>query len=372
MRVLNKFFAAILTGMLFTPAPVFADHGNMPRLTHVFLIVMENHSLNEIIGNPYAPFINQLARSSNLAINYYAIGHPSLTNYLEIVGGSNFGIVNDYNPDWHNASPQSNRDRPIGSSGKDAPTPAQIAPFHIFLPEAPYVGRTIADQLAAAGSSWKTYQENVPASGEVDRVDYSDGVYSNLSAPAVVKPRYVQNLYVAKHNPFVYFAHIQENSGAVNGLRNVVGFSGMNGLYADLGSGKVPNFSFIVPSLCHDMHGLDNGSPLCSNKATLLQTGDATIKTLVTAIRGSSVWQQGNNVIIILWDENDYSDTPNRVAVIVNTNYGGKKRTSKQPYNHFSLLKTLETGFGLPCLNHACDKNVKVMDDLFDAYPAQY
>jgi hypothetical protein len=38
---------------------------------------------------------------------------------------------------------------------------------------------------------------------------------------------------------------------------------------------------------------------------------------------------------------------------------------SSQPYNHFSLLKTLEAGFGVDCLNHACDKNVAVMSDLF-------
>jgi len=38
---------------------------------------------------------------------------------------------------------------------------------------------------------------------------------------------------------------------------------------------------------------------------------------------------------------------------------------SGQPYNHFSLLKSLEAGFGLPCLNHACDSNVNVMTYLF-------
>ena len=365
MRVLNKLITAVMSTALFASAPIFAEQGNIPHLDHVFLIVMENHSLKEIIGSPNTPFINQLTRSSNLAINYYAIGHPSLTNYLEIVGGSNFGIVNDNNPNWHNASHDSRRNKPIAASGKDAPTPARIAPFYIAMASAPFVGGTIGDQLAAAGNSWKTYQENTPASGDVDGVDYSDGMYSNLSTPGIVNSHYVQSLYTAKHDPFVYFAHIQENSGPVNGLRNVVGFAGMNGLYADLGSGKAPNFSFIVPDLCHDMHGLDNGSPLCNNKATLLQMGDATVKTLVTAIQASRVWQQGNNAIIVLWDENDFSDTPNRVAAIIDTNYGGRKRTSSRPYNHFSLLKTLEAGFGLPCLNHACDRNVHVMDDLF-------
>jgi hypothetical protein len=47
------------------------------------------------------------------------------------------------------------------------------------------------------------------------------------------------------------------------------------------------------------------------------------------------------------------------------TNYGAAGLTSDVPYNHFSFLKTLETAFGLPCLNHACDAAVQVMTDVF-------
>ena len=68
-----------------------------------------------------------------------------------------------------------------------------------------------------------------------------------------------------------------------------------------------------------------------------------------------------------LWDENDYSMVPNvnQVLTIVDTNYGTHSTPSKEFYTHFSLLKSLEAGFGLPCLNHACDGNVNVMWDLF-------
>ncbi len=52
-------------------------------------------------------------------------------------------------------------------------------------------------------------------------------------------------------------------------------------------------------------------------------------------------------------------------STVVDTNYGFHGVQSSQPYNHFSLLKSLEAGFGLPCLNHACDQNVNVMSDLF-------
>jgi hypothetical protein len=64
-----------------------------------------------------------------------------------------------------------------------------------------------------------------------------------------------------------------------------------------------------------------------------------------------------NNVTIVMWDENDFSNSPNLVGLIVDTSYGVHGVKSAKPYNHHSLLKTLEAGFGLGCLNHACDSN---------------
>jgi len=55
--------------------------------------------------------------------------------------------------------------------------------------------------------------------------------------------------------------------------------------------------------------------------------------------------------------------------LIVDTNYGAHGLQSTAAYNHFSVLKSIESGFGLPCLNHACDSNVNLMTDLFGAAP---
>lgn len=355
--------AALLAGSAF--AHEDASNAKIPSLDHVFLIMMENHGYSQIIGSTNAPFINQMAKSTNLATNYFAVGHPSLTNYLEVVGGSNFGIKNDNDPNWHNATPSASLNDPIAGSGMDATTPASIAPFNIEIPAAPYVGETIADQLVSIGKSWKSYQESLPSSGVVDGVNLSDGIYSNLSEASISTSPNLQKLYAVKHNPFTYFANVQENTDPNNGLNNVVDFTGVNGLYADLRAGKAPNFSFIAPNQCHDMHGIGNGSPWCNSDATLLQMGDASAKQLVTAIKASKSWKEGKNAIIVMWDENDFSASPNQVVTIVDTNYGVKGVMSNQPYSHFSLLKTLDAGFGLQCLNHACDKNVQVMSDMF-------
>lgn len=120
----------------------------IPRLDHVFLIMMENHAYQQVINNPNEPYLNGLIKSGkvNLATNYFAVGHPSSTNYLEVVGGSNFGVRSDNPPDWGNtscvpniASGVENADNsggnapmqvdtgnvcPIQGSGTDAATPA--------------------------------------------------------------------------------------------------------------------------------------------------------------------------------------------------------------------------------------------------------
>ena len=55
----------------------------------------------------------------------------------------------------------------------------------------------------------------------------------------------------------------------------------------------------------------------------------------------------------------------NQVLTVVDTNYGVQEKKSDVRYTHFSLLKSIEGGLGLPYLNHACDNDVKTMSDLF-------
>jgi phosphatidylinositol-3-phosphatase len=357
------------------------NHRDIRRIDHAFVIVMENHYFSQILGNTNAPFINQYAMSANLATNYYAIGHPSLTNYLEIVGGSNFGVVNDDAPDWHNTTCVSNIESgipaneasttntcPIAGSGWDAATPAvdttnegtPTDPIHNFpLAPAWTRGITIADQLAEAGKTWKSYQEDLPPYG-ADGVNASDGLVSNTTESEPGMPQ----LYAVKHNPFAYFAKVQAGEDKKLSLENIVGF---DRLYSDLATGHVPDLAFIAPNQCHDQHarGSSEMGTGCSVDQNAIAQGDAGLHTLINAIKGSKSWKQGNNVIVVVWDENDYSSLPNQVVTIVDTSYAKTGLTSNLSYNHFSLLKTLEASFGLSFINHAADKNVNLMSDLF-------
>ena len=430
--------AATLLASGFAHAEERSVPNGIPNLDHVFVIMMENHGYSQIINNPNEAYLNHLiaSKSVNLSTNYFAVGHPSLTNYLEVVGGSNFGVRSDNAPAWHSTTCSTNLSTgvpnadngagltniavdtgtvcPISGTGQDAETPAVDNWNEVTLPQFPYladidgvkavpaatgiVGKSIADQLVSRFRSWKSYQQSLPQ-GSIDGVNYSNGTVTNLSDFSALAPltsSSVVQSYAVKHNPFAYFQSVQEGSDGLS-LRNVVPFDGARGLYADLATGNVPNFSFIVPDQCHDQHGRGNADAFCgydfgadSSGLTygtqvglnpgLIANGDATLAQLVTSIKASPAWHEGRNAIVIVWDENDYSGisttpTPgavfpaqnqNRVVLTVETNYLAHHGVqSNTYYNHFSLLRTLESGFDLPCLNHACDSGVAVMSDLF-------
>jgi hypothetical protein len=399
--------------------------GGVPRLQHVFVIMMENHAYGQIAGNPQAPFLNYEMTHANLATNYFAIAHPSNTNYLEVVGGSNFNKLSDQYPDWHDTSctpnmlsgvtstdvPSTGVFCPIsGNNGKDAaivamdttdnetsaPPLANIDGVKTIAADTNISGISIADQLVNYGKTWKSYQESLPQIG-ADGVNVSDGYYTiggdNISGDGVtsnfaalsaadgggnpVNSGDVVYQYAVKHNPFVYFAAVQKGTNPALSLAQSVGFDGPTGLYADLRSGNVPNFAFIAPNQCNDQHGRGNGTAFCNYDAddngtqtglnpSLILEGDLTVQKIVTAIKASPVWQLTPSAIVILWDENDYStNTSNKVVLVVDDNYSNRRVQSSVYYNHYSLTKTLDAIFGLPCLNHACDAGVSVMTDLF-------
>jgi hypothetical protein len=405
--------------LAFFASAAFAQEGPVPKgiphLDHVFVIMMENHGYYQVLHNPNAPFINQYAKSANLATDYFAVAHPSLTNYLEVVGGSNFGVHSDNSPLWHSTtcatnlstgipntdSPPSPPICPITGSGTDAATPALDCTNEVTGPPCEInvngvvsypavsttLGITIADQLAATGKTWKTYQESLPITG-ADNVNYSDGNFSNLTNFNGIRPVLnppltsadIVQLYAVKHNPFAYFLSVEQGSNPLNSVANMVAFDGSSGVYADLASGDVPAYSFIVPNQCNDMHGRGNGTPFCAfdpndngtqaglNPALII-LGDQAVEKLVNAIHASPVWARGHDAIVVVWDENDYSVQPvvNKVVTIVDTNYGVHAQQSGQFYTHFSLLRSIEGGLALPCLNHACDANTNTMTDLFAA-----
>ncbi len=180
-----------------TPAPTQAappsvpPSAAVPAFSHVFVIVMENHEYDAVIGSSAAPFINSLAATYGLATNYYGASHPSLPNYFALTAGSTFGVASDCTTCFVSAT-------------------------------------NIADQVETSGRSWKAYMEDMPT------------------------PCYLGTAsgnYAMKHDPFVYYTDIRNN--AARCAAHVMPFTQFG---VDMSNGEVPNFVWITPNMCSDTH----------------------------------------------------------------------------------------------------------------------
>jgi phosphatidylinositol-3-phosphatase len=318
----------------------------IPRYQHIVEIMMENTSYPTIIGNPLAPQINALADKYGLATNYFGVTHPSEPNYVANMGGSFFGIQDDNQ--FYCTPALASTDPHCGGTTVD------------HTVDAP----NLASQLAAAGMTWRGYFQSlppIPPSGVVMTGPGANGPYS------FKWPSDADALYASKHNPFVNFTNTQTD------LANMVPDTR---LASDLASGDLANFSLIVPDQCHDMHGTGP----CSDTNGLIAAGDTYVGDTVHEIMASKVWQQGRNAIVVTWDEDDFSDEGlpgtgccgadpggGHVATLVITNKGPQTIRDNTPYNHYSLLLSLEDAFGLGCVANACDSadGVKPMTPLF-------
>jgi len=251
---------------------------------HVVLVVEENHEFGQVIGSRRAPFLNRLAARGTLLTRYDAIGHPSLPNYVALVAGDPLGIHSDCRR-CH---------RP---------------------------GRTLIDQLQAAGISWKAYYQGLPA--PCSRVA-SAGAYSSSVNPLL---------------------HLDSVRTSRRRCRRVVPLSQLAG---DLRAGRLPRFAMVTPDLVHDMH---SGS---------IRRADAFLARLARQLHTAPALH-GNVLLVVTFDEGTTDRAlPGRrggghVATIVAGPGVPAGRRDPTPYDHYALLRSLELRFGLRPLRHASD-----------------
>jgi hypothetical protein len=330
-----------------------------PRYDHIFVIIEENHTAGEIIGNPATPILNRLAQTYGYASKFYAERHPSEPNYVAILGGNTFGIRDD---DAFYCKPAMS-DWACPKSGQEG-----------------YVGHTVAaPNLAAAlearGLSWKGYFESISEPGSLA------WHWPSPQSPVAGQP---EALYASKHNGFISFKSVQDDPRRAQKL---VGF---DQLERDIASGALPNYAQIVPNQCNDMHGLHgaNVPDDCAKGDGLVARADRLVGMLTDRIMATPAWKgAGNFAIVITFDENDDHNgdggpdgccgsvpgDPNNpggghIPTIVITNHGPRHLVDPTAYNHYSLLRTTETAFGIAdYLGHAADvsKGVRDMTPLF-------
>lgn len=343
---------------------------------HVFVIMMENHGYDQVIGNTAdAPYINSLAQRYNTATNYHGVTHPSMPNYLAAISGSTQGVWDDCKAGADvTCAPEEFVPGTSDPGAAGLLTPAQVssasATPHMFS------GKNIVDQLEGKGLSWKAYMESLPSTGS--QVEYAPTIGSST-----VK------LYAQKHNPFMYFSDI--NYPGSPRLQNIVPQE--NNLKADLASGNVPNFTWISPNQCHDMHGVSPsgaalvGLPKCGYPDSgldhgAIQLGDNYVKETVQQIMDSATWKTTKSSIVLAWDENDYSGSDggpgspvgqngavlgggHAPAIVINS-ASGPHKTTNQLSDHYTLLSTIEHMWHLGCLENTCSPTTSgTFEELF-------
>jgi len=235
MCVFVRAFVPLILGL------VSANSASLPPIRTVFVILMENESLSSIKGNSSAPYINNvLLPQASHCEQYYAIGHPSLPNYLWLEAGTSFGVTNDNPPSVNHQSTTNH----------------------------------LVTLLNKAGVSWKTYQENISGT----TVPLTD------SYP-----------YAVRHNPFVYFDDVTGtlNPNYAYGIAHIRPYSE---LARDLTNHIVAAYNFITPNVCNDMHDS------CAPVSNMIQQGDNWLSTEIPKMMSSSAYTN-NGAIFIVWDE---------------------------------------------------------------------
>lgn len=273
-----------------------------PQADHVIILVMENKSFGEVTGNPVLPFFNGL--SGTRFLNYWSVAHPSLPNYLALLG---------------------------------APPPLPDSDN----PGVRVAGDSLPEELVRHGFTVAAYMQGLPKDG-----------YGGRSYPRVF------GRYVEKHDPFLLFSRLRKGPERKN-VHPLVR------LKEDLETDRLPAFSFVAPDLCHDMHGAFSCH---MNRQELLREGDRFLEKWIPLIEGSRPFRQSRLWIFVLWDESgsrrSWGNSPAPVAhPSPSRMHGGGQVAllwidSKRPgrgtvscfANHYSLLETVTENFQISSL----------------------
>ena len=276
-----------------------------PSTPHVLIIVEENQESTSIIGNTTnAPYINGLVSAYRSATQWYAVQHNSPTDYMELLSGSNQG--------W-----------PV--------TARSVA------------AQTLVDELHTKSIPWKAYMESMP------------------SSPTCTTATDPTGLYEVIHNPFRYFTRYTTNSGgwcssANQNTEGVLRYPGASGLVSALNGSNAPDFVWITPNDCNDMHGDSNTGSTCKGVTggPLIKAGDTWLSSNLSGVLTSN-WFKQNGTVIITWDEGTTNNgccvlpapAGGHIATVVISSTNAGKGTFTSPGDHYGTLRGIEEAYGV-------------------------
>ena len=333
------------------PACAGRAQAALPSVHHVFVIVLENEAASTTFapGSP-APYLAQTLRAQGAYLpKYFGTGHESNDNYISMISGQ------APNPD-NQSDCQTFTDFPAGALG---PNGQALGDGCVY----PSNVQTIAGQLNEAGLTWRDYNEDMGADPKRESsvcghpgINMADGTQKATATDA----------YATRHNPFVYFHSIIDDTTLCD--THVVG---LDMLPKDLGSAaNTPNYVFITPDLCNDGHD----APCANGQPGGLAQADTFLRKWVPMITNSQAFKEQNGLLIIAFDESETTDASSCCGEIAGPGsplpgifgLGGGDvgavllspciapgTVSQTPYNHYTMLRSVEDLFGLSHLGYA-------------------
>jgi hypothetical protein len=341
---------AILGGAIGAQSAAAAS--GLPPIRHVFVIVLENESASTTFGpNSPAPYLAKTVTAQGAYVpNYYGIGHESNDNYIAMISGqapnpqnqADCFSFNDFEPDVIGANGQ--------AVGSGCVFPSDV--------------KTIADQLDAKGLTWRDYNQSMGADPTREAAECG---HPGINQRDGTESATATDQYATRHNPFVYFHSIIDDTTLCDS--HVVN---LNLLPQDLArASSTPNYVFITPDLCGDGHDATCADPKRPGGFAGI---DQFLQQWVPKITSSPAFRQENGLLAIIFDEAATSDTssccgeiagPNSPQPGINGPGGGDTgavllspcikpgTVTKEPYNHYTLLRSTEDLFGLSHLGLA-------------------
>jgi phosphatidylinositol-3-phosphatase len=259
----------------------------LPKIGHVFIVILENEDVLATYGpqSPAKYLTDTLAPMGTFLSQYYAIGHASLDNYTAAVSGqapdsstsADCGINSDFVP--------------RGPNGGWNTTTGQIAGEGCVYPKSVW---TIGNQLNAAHLTWKAYMEDM---GNDPSREASVCGHVPIGAVDITDNEEPEDLYAARHNPFVWFHSIIDGAEC----NNVVS---LNPLQQDLQSvATTANYTWISPNVCNDGHD----APCITGEPGGLVSANKWLHDWIPLILNSPAYKQ-DGLLIIISDEAEGSN----------------------------------------------------------------
>ena len=336
------------------PATASAQ-STLPKIRHVAVIVLENENYSTTFGQgSAAPYLaRQLSKKGQLLTNYYGTGHESLDNYITMVSGQSANAATQSDcQQYQDVSPGT-----IGPNGQ------AIGQGCLY----PTTVKTIADQLEGVGLTWRGYMEDM---GKDPSRERSRCAHPQLGSTDPTQSASKTDQYASRHNPFAYFRSITGNVPSCR--RHVVPLTKLS---RDLRfPGRTPNLSFITPDLCHDGHDAVCADPREKGGFAGI---DEFLRRWVPRILQAPSFRR-NGLLVVTFDESEsdassccfaptgpntalqgiYGPGGGRTGAVLMSPWIKPGSVSSHPYNHYSLLRTMEDLFGLRHLGYAANSAV--------------